>query len=94
MGSNVLEKTDYSNYEPIGKKYTKDSDNLGKYNGFEAAPKETEEKRVHNPRNAKQGFLSSALDPPREYPAPVSKEQEQPQFSPVKAQRDTQSKKL
>lgn len=70
MGSNVLEKTDYSNYEPLNKKETAKKDTLGKYS-YNPPPKQnTEVKQQHDPRNAKQNFLQSALDQPRSFVAP------------------------
>lgn len=97
--SNVLEQTDYSAFEPMSKKQINTND-------FNKVPEKMtpkkpitdinyereREKRVHDPKTAKQSQLVSAFDKPREYPKP--QEDNVPVASPVKGRNETQKQKL
>jgi hypothetical protein len=74
LTSNVLEQTDYSAFEPMSKKQLNTND----FNKIpeKMTPKKPvtdinyereREKRVHDPKTAKQSMLVSAFDKPRDY---------------------------
>jgi len=69
LGSNVLEQTDYSQYEPMSKKTINTNDILKQREKADGAKPVTDinyererNKKPHNVRTAKQSMLTSAFD--------------------------------